>query len=207
MYFQAHYRKLLVKNRIDAYDMHQNLGTSLQALKISDAITLCSDAWKAVTAETIKNCWLKTGILPISEDAMEIDTGSNNQQVGDLQNLIDELNTIETSDKLDATEFITIDNDDSLEYGGTEVTDEEIISCVRPTSLETEQEEEEGIPQTITTAEVLKSLDTVISYVKNPPQNLVFELKHINSINEIKNRIGRYEIDSRKQATLERWFR
>jgi len=206
MYFQAHYRKLLVKNRIDAYDMHQNLGTSLQALKISDAITLCSHAWKAVTAETIKNCWLKTGILPISEDAMEIDTGSNNQQVGDLQNLIDELNTIETSDKLDATEFITIDNDDSLEYGDTEVTDEEIISCVRPTTLETEQEEE-GILQTITTAEVLKSLDTVISYVKNPPQNLVFELKHINSINEIKNRIGRYEIDSRKQATLERWFK
>ncbi|CAH1769192.1 11800_t:CDS:1, partial [Entrophospora sp. SA101] len=145
-------------------------------LKISDAITLCSDAWKAVTAETIKNCWLKTGILPISEDSMEVDTGSNNQQVGDLQNLIDELNTIETSDKLDATEFITIDNDDSLEYGGTEVTDEEIISCVRPTTLETEQEEEEGIPQTITTVEVLKSLDTVISYVKNPPQNLVFKL-------------------------------
>ena len=59
----------------------------------------------------------------------------------------------------------------------------------------------------ITTTEVLESLDTVISYIKNPPQNLVFELKHINSINEIKNRIGRYEIDSRKQATLERWFK
>jgi hypothetical protein len=57
--------------------MHQNLGTPLQTLKISDAITLCSSAWKEVTAETIKNCWLKTGILPISEDAMEIDTGSN----------------------------------------------------------------------------------------------------------------------------------
>ena len=72
--------------------------------------------------------------------------------------------------------------------------------------MKTEPEEEE-ILQTITTAEVLKSLDTVISYVKNPPQNLVFELKHTNSINEIKNRIGRYEIDSRKQATLERWFK
>ena len=77
-----------------------------------------------------------------------------------LKLIIDELNTIETSDKLDATEFITIDNDDSLEYGDTEVTDEEIISCVRPTTLETEPAEEEGILQTITTAEVLKSLDT-----------------------------------------------
>ena len=69
-----------------------------------------------------------------------------------------------------------VSSNDSLEYVGTEVTDEEIISCVRPTTLETEPEEEEEILQTITTAEVLKSLDTVISYVKNPPQNLVFEL-------------------------------
>ena len=57
--------------------------------------------------------------------------------MGDLQNLIDELNT-------------NWNFDDSLEYGGTEVTGEEIISCVRPTTLETEPEEEGGILQTIT---------------------------------------------------------
>jgi len=56
------------------------------------------------------------------------------------------------------------------------------------------------------TTEVLKSLDTVTSYIKNPPQNLVFELKHINSINVIKNQISRHEINSKKQTTLERWF-
>ena len=55
------------------------------------------------------------------------------------------------------------------------------------------------------TTEVLKSLDTVTSYIKNPPQNLVFELKHINSINIIKNQISRHEINSKKQTTL-RWF-
>ena len=32
--------------------------------------------------------------------------------------------------------------------------------------------------------------------------HLVFELKHINSINEIQNRIVRYEIDSRSKP---RW--
>ena len=186
--------------------MHHNLDTPLQALKISDAITLCSNAWKEVTAETIKNCWLKTGILPISEDAMEVDTSSNDQQISSLQILIDELNTIEASDKLDAVEFITIDNDNSLESGGTEITDEEIISCVKPTTPEVEQDGD-VVLETITTTEVLKSLDTVISYIKNPPQNLVFELKHINSINTIKNQIGRHEINSRKQTTLEKWFK
>ncbi|CAH1768680.1 10629_t:CDS:2, partial [Entrophospora sp. SA101] len=149
---------------IDAYDIHQNLGTPLQKLKISDAITLCLHAWKEVTAETIKNCWLKTGILPTSEDTMQVDTDTN-----------------------------------------TEITDEEIISCVRPI-IQTETEDDDDVPQTITTTEVLKSLDTVTSYIKNPPQNLVFELKHINSINVIKNQISRHEINSKKQTTLERWF-
>src|SRR3954451_883602 len=109
---------------IDAYDIHQNLGTPLQKSKISDAITLCSHAWKEVTAETIKNCWLKTGILPTSED-----TSSNNQQINELQDLINQFNITEASDKLDAVEFITIDNDNGED---TEITDEEIISCVRP---------------------------------------------------------------------------
>ena len=80
-------------------------------------------------------------------------------------------------------EFITIDNDNGED---TEITDEGIISCVRPI-IQTETEGDNVVLQTITTTEVLKSLDTVISYIKNPPQNLVFELKHIDSINVIKN--------------------
>ena len=100
-------------------------------------------------------------------------------------------------------EFITIDNDNGED---TEITDEEIISCVRPI-IQTETEDDNVVVlQTITVTEVLKSLDTVISYIKNPPQNLVFELKHINSINVTKNQIARHEINSKQQTTLERWF-
>jgi len=64
---------LLVRNRIDAYDLHQSLNTPLKQLKISNAITLCAKAWKEVTPDTIRNCWLKTKILPNSDDAMEIE--------------------------------------------------------------------------------------------------------------------------------------
>ena len=143
------------------------------------------------------------GILLTSEDTMQVDTdtSSNNQQINELQDLINQFNITEASDKFDAVEFITIDNDNE----DTEITDEEIISCVRPI-IQTETEDNNVVPQTITTTEVLKSLDTVISYIKNPPQNLVFELKHINSINVIKNQISRHEINSKKQTTLERWF-
>ena len=147
---------------------------------------------------------MKTGILPTSEDTMQVDTdtSSNNQQINELQDLINQFSITEASDKLDAVEFITIDNDNGED---TEITDEEIISCVRPI-IQTETEDDNVVLQTITTTEVLKSLDTVTSYIKNPPQNLVFELKHINSINVIKNQISRHEINSKNQTTLERWF-
>ena len=84
-FLQVHYRKLLVMSRIDAYDLHQSFNTPLVQLKISDAITLCAKAWKNVTPETIRNCWLKTGIIPNLDDAMEIETI---QEYDELQNLI-----------------------------------------------------------------------------------------------------------------------
>ena len=147
---------------------------------------------------------MKTGILPTSEGTTQVDTdtSSNNQQINELQDLINQFSITEASDKLDAVEFITIDNDNGED---TEITDEDIISCVRPI-IQTETEDDNVVLQTITTTEVLKSLDTVTSYIKNPPQNLVFELKHINSINVIKNQISRHEIHSKNQTTLERWF-
>ncbi|CAJ0840602.1 6682_t:CDS:2, partial [Entrophospora sp. SA101] len=72
------------------------LNTPIEQLKISDAITLCAKAWKNVTPETIRNCWLKTGIIPNLDDTMEIETNfvENNyidQNSGD-GNLIHQIN-------------------------------------------------------------------------------------------------------------------
>ena len=72
-------------------------------------------------------------------------------------------------------EFITIDNDNSED---TEITDEEIISCVRPI-IQTETEDDNVVVlQTITVTEVLKSLDTVVSYIKNPPKPCFWAKTH-----------------------------
>ena len=40
------------------------LNIPVPKLKIGDSISLCAKAWKAITRETIYNCWTKTGILP-----------------------------------------------------------------------------------------------------------------------------------------------
>ncbi|CAJ0926576.1 12965_t:CDS:1, partial [Entrophospora sp. SA101] len=37
--------------------------------------------WNEVTSETIRNCWLKTGILPTLDDAMGIETSGTSDQL------------------------------------------------------------------------------------------------------------------------------
>lgn len=188
-------------NRIDAYDLHQSLNTPIEQLKISDAITLCAKAWKNVTPETIRNCWLKTGIIPNLDDAMEIETI---QEYDELQNLINRLGSIEASDKLSAENFIRIEEE--IQEFGVENTDEEIISYVKPTAESEPEDELVAVEQKITTEDALKSLDTILSYIQNPPENLTFELKHIKSIKSVKSHISKYSFASKKQSKLDRWF-
>ena len=54
------------------------------------------------------------------------------------------------------------------------ITDEEIISYVRPTTESESEDESSIVKRKITTEEVLKSLETVLSYIQDPPENLYF---------------------------------
>ena len=182
----------------------------LEQFKISDAIELCAKSWNEVTSETIRNCWLKTGILPTLDDAMEIETSDTSDQLiqeeyHELQSLINGLRNIEASDRLSAEDFIRIDNE-IQEFGNVEITDEEIISHVRPTAESESEDELSIVNQRITTKEVLESLNIVLSYIQDPPENLTFEFKHINSIKAIKNHISKHTASKKKQSTLDSWI-
>jgi len=182
----------------------------LEQFKISDAIELCAKSWNEVTSETIRNCWLKTGILPTLDDAMEIETSDTSDQLiqeeyHELQSLINGLRNIEASDRLSAEDFIRIDNE-IQEFGNVEITDEEIISHVRPTAESESEDELSIVNQRITTKEVLESLNIVLSYIQDPSENLTFEFKHINSIKAIKNHISKHTASKKKQNTLDSWI-
>ena len=40
--------------------------------------------------------------------------------------------------------------------------------------------------------EALKFLDTILSYIQNSTENIVFKLKHINSIKAIKRHVSKH---------------
>ena len=55
---------MLVRNRIEAYEISQVLNKEAVPLNIYDAINFSNDAWNSVSQRTISNCWWHTGILP-----------------------------------------------------------------------------------------------------------------------------------------------
>ncbi|CAG8847194.1 37239_t:CDS:1, partial [Gigaspora margarita] len=62
--FKAHYRKLFVDDKIEAYDSLGNTTNKIREFTLLDALKLTKKAWEYVTEKTIKNCWKSTGILP-----------------------------------------------------------------------------------------------------------------------------------------------
>uniref|UniRef100_U9SS30 DDE-1 domain-containing protein n=1 Tax=Rhizophagus irregularis (strain DAOM 181602 / DAOM 197198 / MUCL 43194) TaxID=747089 RepID=U9SS30_RHIID len=61
--FKAQYRKLLVANRVETYDLAQESSSDVTPVDILDAITFVSKAWNIVKSSTIEHCWEKTELL------------------------------------------------------------------------------------------------------------------------------------------------
>ena len=62
---KAHYRRRLLTIYINAY----REGSDTPKIEVLHAILLIAEAWDDVTPDTIRNCWAKTEILPVSETA------------------------------------------------------------------------------------------------------------------------------------------
>ncbi|GBC34409.2 tigger transposable element-derived protein 6-like [Rhizophagus irregularis DAOM 181602=DAOM 197198] len=112
--FKAHYRKLLLKNRIKAFDYQQETGNSKSPIDIKKAIKYVVSAWDKVLSQTIFNCWRDAGILPLddtdSQDEIEENEREENERK-EIQDLIDKLEYIHP---LTAEEYIKLDQENEI---------------------------------------------------------------------------------------------
>ena len=53
-----------MKNRVKKYDISQQLNMPIIFVNIHNAIDFVVKVWNQVNSNTIKNCWLKTDIIP-----------------------------------------------------------------------------------------------------------------------------------------------
>ncbi|CAB4374021.1 unnamed protein product [Rhizophagus irregularis] len=205
--FKAQYRKLLVMNRVEAYDLAQEDDSDITSVDILDAITFVNEAWKIVKPSTIERCWKKMGILPDYEeyDSEESDSEENdldqeiNEITSELQVMIDALNL---QDPMAAEEFIRIDDEIPIEPLSDEDIIDAVISNPRKNDIEEEEEEPTEI-NIITNKEVLNSLKRVIQYFKNPPDNVSINYTELKFLSTLKSKINRCIQDNTKQSTLD----
>ncbi|EXX53371.1 hypothetical protein RirG_244560 [Rhizophagus irregularis DAOM 197198w] len=164
--FKAQYRKLLVANRVETYDLAQKSGSNITPVDILDAITFVSEAWNIVKSK--------------------------------LQEMIDELNL---QDSITAERFIHIDDKILIEL----LSDEEIIAAIisRPENDDIEEDDESETNISISNKEALSSLEKVVQYFKNPPDNILVDYTELKTLNALKSKINKQIQDNAKQTTLD----
>ncbi|GBB96268.1 hypothetical protein RclHR1_02710027 [Rhizophagus clarus] len=209
--FKAQYCKRLIKNRIETYDDEIELNIPVPKLKIGDSISLCTEAWKAVTSETIHNCWIKTGILPSvvmspSPSDEKLNNVINLNETEEVQRLLDQYNQYSNftlSELMSTEEFILINDDNN--YEEEEITDEEIVNIIKSNKTDL-AEKEINLQPKISTSEALESLDKVLSFLSNPPDNFVIELNNRNLMHNFKKQIILFDKNSKVQLVLDGWL-
>ena len=187
-----------------------NEGQEMKKLNIKEAIEIVADAWDNVKQETIKNCWLSTGILPaemtlVNADNMETDEADND--IVELISALDSLSIAEPSiDSLTANEYIEIDNNlVSAELPTDEELVEEILlaeGVLHPTQVDMEDSSEEE-EASISVKVGREALVTARKFLEQREFTTESDIRYIRNINIIKRLDEAVEMSKRQTSLME----
>jgi hypothetical protein len=193
------YRKLLVRNRVEAYEISQELNKAVIPLNIYDAINFSKDAWNAVSQQTIFHCWQHTGILP-QDDLDETDNEiEDDQGVCDELELQDLIYELPFDDFMDVNEFLHID--DCLK-GDEGLTDDEIISMVKSNNDGSKADPNEEPLKIISKKKALEYLDELIVFFEHS-SDVPIDSNELIILQKLRRQILKLYINNSKQITLD----
>lgn len=217
--FKAHYRKLFCENRIAAYEEAIETGEDTSIFNIKDAIDLSAEAWKKVTNSTIRNCWIKTGILPdnyfslndslpttqeLIEDfelvdltlprSQELEGINHTDLVTEIQSLISQL---PVTNPMQAENFIEADH--SVE---TDImpSDDEIITAVLDRDCNEDDENEPEVR--ISYKEVITSINNILHFI-DQEDGFKVDGSFVQKLNSFKKDVVRDSIAKKRQTTMD----
>jgi hypothetical protein len=107
---------------------------------------------------------------------------------------------------MNANEFISID--DNANIGEEELTDEAIINLIKSNEMELEEQEEqeESLQPKVSILEAINSLDQIMTFIKDLPENFTTEIGNISVLKNLKNQIKSFYKNSKKQTSLNNWL-
>ncbi|GES78741.1 tigger transposable element-derived protein 6-like [Rhizophagus clarus] len=200
--FKAQYRKLLLQNRIKAFDFQQLTGNSKSPINIKKAIKYVVSAWDRVLPKTIFNCWNKTRILPDDTNSYnEIEENRHNEteenEYREIQNLI---NKLEYTHPLTAEEYIRLDQEN--EIAGIPPSEEQIVAILKENNTMSDDEGDKDIIS-VTSSEALIAFDTIFNYVKQNDSQDIFDKSALKVMKKIRKIVYRNNFFSKKQSSLD----
>ncbi|CAB5372344.1 unnamed protein product [Rhizophagus irregularis] len=201
--FKAKYKREFCNHIIHQFDRGINRETN--KLNIKEAIDYIAEAWENVTQTTIRNCWVKTGILP-SSDCIIDDVNMQGIELNEL----DELNEINLDLLPEADDlreyFHMLDHDIPTEE---HLTDEQIINLLQDEGNESNSEgdisdDEEAM--LVTEKKGVEALKTFINYFEqqNDPE---FNIDELHVFRKYLRILKVREFNSKHQTTLDIFFK
>ncbi|CAG8529852.1 11566_t:CDS:2, partial [Scutellospora calospora] len=169
----CHYHKLLLQNRIAAFDELNLINQPPDSVTIYDAIQFVSQAWNKVSEDQ------KTDILPSTEIDEYIDSESlvnlTNEDEMELENLITRFQNSKDPENpeylnISTWEFIEIENN----YTSEMPTLEDIIAEMQENELEEEPEQQ---IKPVTAIQAITELDLVLDYIEQLVSSLKIDIK------------------------------
>ncbi|CAB5351362.1 unnamed protein product [Rhizophagus irregularis] len=198
--FKAHYRKLLLKNRIKAFDYQQETGNSKSSIDIKKAIKYVVSAWDKVLSQTIFNCWRDAGILPLddtdSQDEIEENEREENERK-EIQDLIDKLEYIHP---LTAEEYIKLDQEN--EITGETLTEEQIVAILKENNSISDDESDREITS-VSSSEVLAAFDKIFIYLEQNKSQDIIDKGAFKAMKKARREVYRNNFFSKKQMSLD----
>jgi len=197
--FKCKYRALFVQNRIKAYDdLQDGITSTLTAYTIYDALINAAEAWSNVSPQTIRNCWLKTGILP---EQMMIEPSSihDEEDEQDLGILLEKL----PNNNIAANEYIHIENENDW----INLADEDIVEALNQDEESSEDEVElvENV-EVINNKVAQESINTVLRYLYQQKPDFGKVDEEVRVLRNLNRRVGLIIQKKLKQPDLHHYF-
>lgn len=162
--FKAHYRRQLVSHYIECVEQD-----TPQTVDLRQALLMVRQGWRAVTAQTVRNCWRHTRILPVDviAPAPTDDDEEDNIPLNELRTL---LHRLDPESQVTANEYVDVDA--SVEVM-EEMSDDHILQAILPVEPSAQEDTydgpvaEEPIPTPVTARDARQGLVAALHHFEN----------------------------------------
>ena len=186
-------------------------------INVKEAMEYVAKAWDLVTAETITNCWRKTGILPTinNDDINDIDDIDDIQQdelaIQENQKIIKDLlqrfsSIQDESFSLELNKYLeTIDLTISTEQALTDIKIIRLVLDEERNKVELDDSESGNESLAITIQEGFNGLKTWIQYFEEQ-NDKEFNMEEMYIFRKYMDIMRRKLVESKKQKTITSFF-